>query len=221
MSTTISTAQITEGTKEGVGVFDVLMRSVNAQITGEYSSGRITGAEYAQVYLGTMQTAMQQAMQFVLTKQRAEHEADLMALQVTTESLNQALISQQTINAAKEADKIVAEKCLLDAQYDNAINQGLRIVAETALLGQKKVTEQAQVNAVSVDVDSVIGRQKALYAAQTNGYSRDAEQKTAKILADAFAVQITTAGASAAGTGLDAPHVLSAVTKMLEGVEAV
>ena len=219
MSTSITPEQLTEG-KEGVGVFDVLMRSVSTHIQGEYSSGRISGPEYSQVYLGVVQTVLQQAMQFVLSKPRAELEADLLAEQVITEGKNQELLAQQTLNAAEELEKIKAEKCLLDAQYDSAVQQALRIAAEAALLAQKKLTEQAQISSTSVDTDSVIGRQKALYEAQTSGYSRDAEQKVAKILADSFAVQISASGVTSEGSGLDAPHVLQAVSKMLEGINA-
>lgn len=219
MSTSILPEQITEG-KDGVGVFDVLMRSVNTHIQGEYSSGRISGPEYSQVYLGVVQTVLQQAIQFVLAKPRAELESDLLAAQVVTEGKNQSLLDQQILNAGAEFTKIESEKCLLDAQYDSAVQQALRIAAEAALLAQKKLTEQAQISATSVDMDSVIGRQKSLYEAQTSGYARDAEQKVAKILADSFAVQMSASGVTSEGSGLDAPHVLQAVTKMLDGISA-
>lgn len=57
---------------ENTGVFDKLMESVNANINDQYSNGRITSSDYANVYLGSLQAVLQQSIQFVLQEQVSE-----------------------------------------------------------------------------------------------------------------------------------------------------
>jgi hypothetical protein len=89
-------------------------------------------------------------------------------------------------------------------------------------LNQKKVTERAQTVGDGVDDNSVIGKQKLLYAAQTSGFTRDAEQKAAKLLVDSWSVRRTTdEGTVADGTNmLNDATVGRAVNKLLAGVGA-
>lgn len=133
-----------------------------------------------------------------------------------------ALTAQQKLNAEVEHLVLEAQKCKLDAEFDNIQGNTLRVAAETALLGQKKVTEQAQVaDGVAVD-NSVLGRQKKLYEAQANGFQRDAEQKAASILADVWkAHRMTDDGlARGADTGLDNEMIRKVVTKLATGIGA-
>lgn len=133
-----------------------------------------------------------------------------------------ALITQQTANAVIEATVLTATKCKLDAEFDLLVLQKDRVGAETALMNQKVATEKAQTTALGVDGDSVIGKQKSLYQAQTDGFSRDAEQKAAKLMVDSWNVRRTTdEGTVADGTNMLADSVVGrAVSKMLSGVNA-
>ena len=79
----IPITDITDGTIEGTGVFDKLMKAVDVHIQVEYASGRLKGTDYANVYLGTMQSAMAQAVQFSLGKQAADKQAELLVNQAT------------------------------------------------------------------------------------------------------------------------------------------
>lgn len=133
-----------------------------------------------------------------------------------------ALVEQQTENALAEHAVLVAQECKLRAEYDNLLEAKIRSAAETALLNQKLVTEKAQTTAMGVEADSVIGRQKALYGAQTDGYKRDAEQKAADLMIKSWATRRTTDE----GTVADATNMLydqaigRAVNKLLTGVGA-
>ncbi len=133
-----------------------------------------------------------------------------------------ALTTQQVSNAVIEGTVLTGQKCKLDAEYDLLLGQTLKVAGETSLLSQKTVTERAQTSAVGVDADSVIGKQKALYGAQTTGFTRDAEQKAAKLMADTWNVRRTTDEATVAdGTNkLSDIHVGRAIEKLLEGVGA-
>jgi len=133
-----------------------------------------------------------------------------------------ALVDQQVLNAVAENDVLVAQKCLLQAQFDNTQATTLRVNAEVALANQKILTEKAQTTSLGVDADSVIGRQKALYYAQTNGYARDAEQKAADLMIKSWATRRTTDEATVADSTnmLYDSAVGRAVTKLLNGVGA-
>lgn len=144
-----------------------------------------------------------------------------------------ALTTQQVANAVIEGTVLTGQKCKLDAEYDHLLGQTLKVAGETSLLAQKTTTERAQTSAVGVDADSVIGKQKALYGAQTSGFTRDAEQKAAKLLVDTWNVRRTTDEGTIAGQALDANgnpvgannrlgdvDVGRAVAKLLEGIGA-
>lgn len=60
----------------GTGVFDKLMESINSQIETQYLNNRITGADYANVYLGSVQAALSQSIQFTLQEQLTEAQVE-------------------------------------------------------------------------------------------------------------------------------------------------
>ena len=227
--TAIAVTDLTQSTLDGTGVFDVLMRATKAHLEAEYSKNRIKGAEYATVYLGSLESVLRTSLDFLLQKQKIALEAQLLeqqiilaGVEVLKATAQVALMEQQTINAGIEATVLQAQKCKLDAEYDLILGQVLKSTTENALLTQKVVTEKAQTSSVGIDGDSVIGKQKALYHAQTEGFARDAEQKTAKLLADTWNVRRTTDE----GTVADATNMLNdatvgrAINKMLAGVGA-
>lgn len=193
----------------GEGVYDNFMQVNQLRLQEEFSQNRIKGPDYSKVYLGMMEATMQQAIAFLLGRQQADKQAELLAKQVELTAAEilkveaeTALIIQNTLNAEK-TNELIAE-------------QIAKIVAETGLLLQKTDTEKAQILDLinGVAIDGVIGKQKALYQAQTDGFARDAEQKLAKIMADSWSVRRSTdEGENPAGTGLtnvDIEKVLSA-----------
>lgn len=204
----INVTDLTTGTVEGTGVFDELMKITKAHIHEEYNKNRIKGSEYSTVYLGAVQAVMDRSLQFLLQQQKTDLEAQL--------------LEQQVANAVTENQVMQKQICKLDAEFDVLVEQKLKTIQETALLSQKKTTEQAQTNGVGVDADSVIGKQKLLYAEQTEGYKRNAEQKAAKLLIDTWNVRRTTDGATQANienqlTDVDVGNV---VAKLKAGVNA-
>jgi hypothetical protein len=213
--TQLAVTDLTQGTLAGTGIFDVLMRANKAHLDAEFEKNRIKGAEYSTVYLGSLTQVMQTALQFLLTKKKEDLEAQLLEEQI-------ALTDQQRLNAIAENAVLVAQECKLRAEFDLIQANILKANQETALLAQKVATERAQVTALGVDADSIVGRQKSLYLAQTNGFTRDAEQKAAKLLVDSWNVRRTTdEGTVADGVNLlNDATVGRAVTKLLSGVGA-
>lgn len=284
MTTTTSTvtpvtlADLTTTVVDGTGVFDALMRATKAHLEQEFSKNRITGPDYATVYLGALTQVLQTATAFLLAKQKAELEAKLIEQQIAltlkqaektaselaqidaqtllinqqrtnlvAEALNipkqgamidaqkdtqvsqkahveaqTLLVTQQKANAIIEGTVLTAQECKLRAEYDLTLATTLKSGQETALLTQKTATERAQITSMGVDADSVVGRQKALYLAQTNGFTRDAEQKAAKLMVDSWSVRRTTDDATSANTTnkLDDAAIGRAVDKLLSGVQA-
>jgi hypothetical protein len=234
--TAIAVTDLTQATLEGSGVFDVLMRANKAHLEAEFAKGRIKGAEYATVYLGSLTQVMQTALGFLLAKEKTDLEAQLIQKQIQLAQVEidkanatllqieaqTALINQQKLNAITENTVLVAQECKLRAEYDLTLASILKANQETALLTQKVATERAQITSMGVDADSVLGRQKGLYVAQTNGFTRDAEQKAAKLMVDSWNVRRTTDEATSANTTnkLDDAAVGRAVTKLLDGVGA-
>ena len=183
--TTLLVSELSQTTLDGTGVFDVLMRANKTHLDAEYAKNRIKGAEYATVYLGSLQSVLQTSLAFVLQQRKNDLEATLLEKQI-------ALVTQQGLNAVTEGLVLTAQKCKLDAEFDLLQSEKLKSISETALLTQKNATEKAQTMALGVDADSVVGRQKELYVAQAKGFKRDAEQKAAKLLIDTWNVRKTT-----------------------------
>lgn len=220
--TTLTVNDLTQASLEGTGVFDVLMRANKAHLEAEFNKGRIRGPEYSTVYLGALESVMGAAVQFLLQKDQAALQAQLVAKQIEKLDKEIELVAEQTLNARAERDVLIAQKCKLDAEFDVLMQTKLKTAAEIALLNQKTNTEKAQTMAVGTDENSVIGRQKALYKAQATGFERDAEQKVAKLMIDSWNVRRTTdEGTVADGTNmLYDPAVGRAVNKLLSGVNA-
>jgi hypothetical protein len=131
-----------------------------------------------------------------------------------------SLVEQNTVNAVTQNDTMIREQCKLAAEYDLLLSENLKAVAETSLLNQKNMTEKAQTIGSNVDADSVVGRQKLLYQAQTDGFKRDSEQEAAKILVNSWVTRRSTDEGTTANdiNKLEDATVGIAVSKLLQGI---
>jgi len=155
-------------------------------------------------------------------KANAITEGQVLVAQKDKIAAETKLLGQNYLNEVTQNTVLVAQECKLRAEFDLLSEQVLKVVQETTLLGQKVQTEKAQTVGLGVDDNSVIGRQKLLYKAQTDGFKRDAEQKAAKLLVDSWNVRRTTDE----GTVADSTNMLNDATigrvvkKLMAGVEA-
>jgi hypothetical protein len=246
----ITLPELTEATLTGAGVFDILMKANKVHLDEQYAANRIKGGEFATVYLGSLEAVMAGSIQFLIQSRKAGLEADLIAKQIELAGVEvlkanaelliiqqglpkiqaeiahlnaqTALTTQQKENAIIEHAVLVATECKLRAEYDLLQANVLKAGAENALLLQKVATEKAQILSLGVDDNSVIGKQKALYQAQTDGFARDAEQKAAKILVDTWnARRMTDEATIADGTNLlNDVAIGRTISKLLAGVNA-
>lgn len=117
ISSTIKDIEIEDITNdENTGVFDKLMASVNEHILLQYENNRITGTDYATVYLGSIQSVLQQSIQFALQEQLSE---------------------AQVVSAYKDAD-------LKDEQLKTAYTDRVLKDKQTAKLGLDNVMKQSE-----------------------------------------------------------------------------
>jgi len=58
----------------GTGVFDALISAVNQNVNLQYQNGRITGTDYANVYLASLQSVLQQSVEFTLRQKLTEEQ---------------------------------------------------------------------------------------------------------------------------------------------------
>lgn len=231
---TISIDALTTASIEGNGAFDILMRSIRAQLDIEYKANRIKGSEYATVFLGALEAVMNTALTFTLTKHKTAQDILLQEQQIEASKAQVALLEQQRLNAVAEGLNLAAQKAQIDAQaallvqqrtnlIDELITQStnrLRVETEIDLINQKKATELAQIDGTGISPDSIIGNQLSLYSAQAAGYARDAEQKAAQILTSTWNIRRTTNDTEPVtpSNRLDDNHVGLAVKQLLTGV---
>jgi hypothetical protein len=69
----------------GTGVFDDLMESVTAHLEAQFQLGRITGTDFATVYLGAIQSALQASVSYALGQEKTNAEVELLAQKKVTE----------------------------------------------------------------------------------------------------------------------------------------
>lgn len=91
------------------GYFVELMTSIKAHIAEEHSSGRITGTDYATVYLGSLQFALQEATKFALSLEMQNQQAELTEAQ-------QRLTEAKIISEGKQQAVIDNQAALYEAQ---------------------------------------------------------------------------------------------------------
>jgi len=143
-------SKLTAGTLTGTGVFDQLIAAVKLHLQEEYDSQRITSDQYAEIYLGALQSTMQFAVQYVInhpaeeeTLARIGHirQQTVTELAKTCDNLNLGLgfNNSSTLEGtmALELSVLTKEAALKDEQLNTA-------TAETDLTKQKVVTELAQ-----------------------------------------------------------------------------
>ena len=93
-------------TWEGTAVFDVMVRMVNENLKIQYDEGRIKATDYAQAYIGGLQTCLTESMKYILQKDNL----------IKDENLKQANID--LLNRQKEGFDDNKHQKLFEAQMN-------------------------------------------------------------------------------------------------------
>ena len=206
----VTVDDITQGNVTGTGIFDKLMATVAAQLQAEFKADRITQTDYGQVYVSALNNTLGQAIQFLLTKDQATLQAATLAAQYEKIALEKLQLEYQ-IAQIQQQTLLIQSQILTDA-------------AQRGLIEQKTVTEVAQTqdnptSNVSAGYSGVVGKQNALYAAHTTGFTRDAEQKAAKLALDILATQLSTDDSmTVANTNMHPAAIGALVQKLATGI---
>lgn len=140
------------------------------------------------------------------TAQTAHVEAQTKQIPVQT-----LQIEAQTDVLKKQLEQLTAQIALTNQQTKQAI-------AQTALIGEQAEQAHAQVSDTMIDgktkVTGYTGNQNSLLKQQVIAFKKDSVIKAAKIYADSFATQLSMSTATAAGTGLDANGIGTAMSKL-------
>jgi len=136
----ITTASVTEGCVDGNGIYDVFMKAHLDAIHQEYAKQRIKGTEYSKVYLGGMQSAMEQAVTFALSKDKAAAEAELAKYAI--------------LKATYDLEKTKADICLIRAQIEEMTNKAKLVEIQCWTELSKIHSDPVQVAAVA-DVEAL------------------------------------------------------------------
>ena len=200
---------ITSGSVTGTGIFDKLMATVAAQLQSEFQADRITKSDYGQVYVSALNATLAQAIQFLLTKDQAAIQAATLVTQLELLELQKAQLQLQN-------EKLALEKLQTEQQTLLIASQVLTDAAQRGLIEQKTITETAQ---TQDGYAGIVGQQKALYAAQTTGFTRDAEQKAAKLALDILATQLSTDDSmTVENTNMHPAAIGAMVQKLCDGI---
>ena len=216
---------LTECKLDGAGAFDKIMTSLKLHLQQEYEAQRITGAEYAKVYVAMMQYALQYAVQFLLGKDNAYYTALNTQAQALTANLDAYTAkvrlaiaqSQAHLSKAQYANEVL-KLSTVDKQTDLIMAQTDSQKQQKELLVEQTEQAHAQVSDTRIDgttpVTGYTGNQNKLLQQQVQAFKNDTVIKGTKIFTDSFATQLSMGEATVAGTGLDAAGILSAVEKL-------
>lgn len=240
----LNVADLTETTMVGTGVLDVLLTTMRTHLGSQYDLERIRGPEYADVYLGAYTATLEQAINFMLSKERqglefkllvaqeaqirdemtkTPYEIELLQAQVRNMDNQAQLVQKQIELAEKELDLKDAQIELAQQQVLLAKEQLEQAKAQTGYYEQKTISEKAQTQAGVAAPGSVIATQVDLMKAQEDGYQRNAEQQAAQIWANTWNVRRQTDE----GTTADDINKLSdtslgkVMTKLAAGVQVI
>ncbi len=237
----IDVTSLTDGSINGDGVFDKLMTSVTAHVERQYSNSRITGADYANVYLGSLTTVLNQSSTFLLQSEQLNKQLLLLDEQIANVQANSELVAAQkdkmeadTALSIKQLEVLQAQieqsnasteltnqqKTNAEAQYDLILKQQDKADKETALLDQKLTTEIAQTTGDETTVKGILGKQMELIQKQAEGFDRNAEQKLVKMMIDTWTVRQSTDGADTLNNGLADSEINNVLNIAKTGVGA-
>ena len=128
---------LTENSLNGKGVFDRLMGSVELHIQDEFKKNRITGNNYAQAYLGALQSVLQFATQFTL-------QCDMPLIELEKLRLEREKMELELKRIEAEIKKINAEIDLTNAQIKLAEAELKLKEAQLPLIEAQVLAEQAK-----------------------------------------------------------------------------
>ena len=208
-----------------------LVTQQKLNLVAEKSNTNLTGLKISAetIYLSLQQTKLG-SDKLLVDRQTANLTLDAANTPLQGNLINKQIdkLAEDVLASSEQRTQLVKQGLLVDSQTAKTTQETAAVLAgvskinkEVEVLDQRKATEKAQIadNVDGVAVTGVLGKQKSLYQAQTDGFARDAEQKLAKTFLDIWSVQRTTdEGFTVAGTGLSNTEIGTVVAKAKQGI---
>lgn len=152
--------------KLGDGVFDQLMAATEEHIDKQFSQHRITTGEFSQLYLGNMQSVLQNCTQYLLGTMLIQEQRDKSAAETS-------LIQKQEERIEIEMEMLQLEKEKLKFQIEQLFPlEKQKLDLEVEKVRQEGLLIDAQIRKIDAEIDHLLA-QEALMVKQ--GLKLDAE----------------------------------------------
>ena len=176
----VDITNLTHATIDGNGVFDVLMRTVNAHLQKEWTANRLKGTEYSTVYLGALESTMNTSLQFLLAKDKLNAELAILEQQLVNLKDELLTNAQQRSNLVTEQARIAAQTAQINAETLNVPKQGLLIDAQKDTQLQQKLNLADELLTAAQQRTNLSSENQAIIAKTAN-----TAQQTSNLLAEA------------------------------------
>lgn len=176
----LTEADLTSRDVGGTGLFDGLMAAFNAQIAEQFEKGRITADDYTKAYIAMSDTAMGNAVQFLMNKDQAFWAAQMAQTQaiMARVSLETAKVQLQTarLEALNQRANFALTKLRLATesnQYDQGVFQLGTIMPKQAQKLDGEVAGQLVENqTASYNLSNILPKQAEKIQAEVDGQSQ-------------------------------------------------
>ena len=173
----LSNGTVVNGKWVGRGIFDKLMNVVNENINIQFNDGRITGAEYATVYMGSIQEVIRESVAFILQKKVVE--GNLIEQDINIEAKEFALEKEKAKWAIDE-----------DTLKNNKLLSDIEVEYKTKLYDRELDFKDAQIDKLAKDSD-VTEANIALLDRQREGFDDNKHQKLFEAQMNAWALMFS------------------------------
>jgi len=177
--------ELTKGTADGNGVFDVMLKAVKSHLREEFDAERIRGTDYANVFSQSLTQVMAQATQYALAKSKmglelqlleaqigklaadtvlTTKQAALLEAQITTENANAAMVLANTRQTDYQTNFILpaqleateAQTSLVTVQEAQVVQQTLNTVAQRDQIDEQTKSITADTKLKDVQWDMLV-----------------------------------------------------------------
>jgi len=173
-SAAVTVEKLTDKNPDGVGVFDVIMKSVRNHIGEEYDLGHISAQEYASVYVQMTTAALQTATQFLIQKDAATYTNALIQMQAREAEIKSVIAAAML--AQQRQSLVLTEIQVLTAKAEYALNK-MRLATEDItytkiekdmeVSAAQKLQIEAQTNIAGYQLTDIMPEEKAQLQYQT------------------------------------------------------
>lgn len=183
---------------KGDGIFDKLMEAVNGNIQIQFETQRITGENYAEVYLGSMQSAISESMKFILNKKSLEKGIES----------QDADIAIKEVQLAENTEKWALQKKVLENQV--AMSNIDVDYKEQNVLKDLEIRDK-QIQSADADIEFNISKREIMEMTRKDNIRSKASEQFAE-----FMKYISAANVVPGPT--DFKNMRALITAMLEGL---